>query len=1620
MAPKTIAEKYQKHELRDLIYINPSVYCGSSEPQTVEPHLYDDASKSMAKREITYVPALFKCFDELIVNAIDHSMRLKQELAAGEKTDIKAVKNIKVNIDKVTGVVVVYNDGDGIDVEKHPEHDMYVPELIFGNLLTSTNYDQSEEKIRGGCNGAGCKLTSIFSIELVLETLDHRRGKSYKQRWTNNMKTRENPIVRASSRASPYTRVTWTPDYQRFGMTGMTDDLFDLFRRRTMDAGACTDATVSVYFNDVKLEYKDFEHYVDLFIGNKTERPRAYEVCNESGRKWEVVATYSDGGQFDQVSFVNGINTMRGGKHVDYIVAQVTKKLTETMAKKKKDIKPQHIRDNLWLFVKSTIVNPSFDSQTKETLTTQVGKFGSKCELSDKFMLKLFQTGLVDRVTAITEFHDKKKLTKTDGKKTSRIIVPKLDDANKAGTKDSALCTLILTEGDSARSMAIAGLSEVGRDRYGVFPLKGKILNVKDAQSKKIADNDEISNLKKILGLEQGKTYTDVSSLRYGSIMIMTDQDSVTGDTPLLLRDSEGFVHIKTIDDVSQGEWTPNANGKDYNITDFTVWTESGWTKIKHVMRHKAEKRIYRVLTHTGVVDVTEDHSLLSPDGEKVSPKDLKIGHELLHSFPRFSSHAVQIPAVLETINKVDLHVIASKAKVQYYQKKTKAELVEILEDIRDKPCLEPCPPIYVIHPDEAYAMGLFWADGSCGIYKFDYTYRNQARPRAYTFARTSISWSISNTNLAFLEKAKSCMEKRYAFEFKIINISSANDKDTNLDAYKLIVNGGQKTQDLTDWYRELFYDENDKKRIPMEILNASEDVRTKFFEGYYDGDGTKASRTGSLGFDVDGKIGAMGMYYLSKSLGYDVSINIRTDKPKVYCINLTRPDGHQQANPNMIKKIIDMGTTDDYVYDLETENHHFQAGVGQMIVHNTDGFHIRGLLFNVFQSLWPSLFKMDGFLTSMRTPIVKAIHPVNGALSFYNLPDFEAWREARAAEPTGLRGWHMKYYKGLGTSTAAEAKEYFKSLNITFYKHDGKASEDSMDLAFNKKRADDRKAWLMKFDPSRTLDYSKKDVSFSTFVHDELIHFSNRDLERSIPSMVDGFKESTRKIMFGCLKKKLYTKEIRVAQLSGYISEVAVYHHGEKSLQDAIVRMAQDYVGANNINLLMPNGQFGTRIQGGDDAASPRYIHTLLSPLARLIFREEDNAVLTYMNDDGTPIEPEYYVPVIPMVLVNGGIGIGTGFSTNIPAHNPTDVIAMCALMIAALDAGGVDIAHRADLATAFERMEAIKMHESMPWTLGFAGSIVKQGPKDGYVSKGVHTWLNETTLEITELPIGTWTEDYKEMLTDMVANNHALLKDFENHYTDKKVRFLLKFYPGKKDAANAVLDTEFKLASTKNMSLNNMHMYNAKGAIQCFKKTADVVKAWGRVRLTTYFNRKENLLKVMEADYKVASAKVRFIQDFIDKKIDVMNKKEREVDEQLVRLKYPKMTEMMAGANAAEVGGESDGEENDEVANTNTGAGGKKAVQVANFRYLTNMPIRQLTFEEKAKLEKEARVLKERIENLRDMPIHHIWRRELEELRAGWEAHKAAVESALNGSAAAVAGTSSTKKRAPAKPKK
>ena len=402
------------------------------------------------------------------------------------------------------------------------------------------------------------------------------------------------------------------------------------------------------------------------------------------------------------------------------------------------------------------------------------------------------------------------------------------------------------------------------------------------------------------------------------------------------------------------------------------------------------------------------------------------------------------------------------------------------------------------------------------------------------------------------------------------------------------------------------------------------------------------------------------------------------------------------------------------------------------------DGSHIKGLGINLFQNEWASLTEIPGFIGFMNTPILKAKKGTQEKV-FYNEGEYRAWKEASesteggggAAHTQPSSGWTTKYYKGLGTSTGKEFKEYFEHKKIVDFTHSGEACDNAIDMVFNKKRADDRKTWLATYSRDRYLDTLQPSVTYEKFINDEMIHFSKYDCDRSIPNLMDGLKISLRKILFSAIKKNLKT-EIKVAQFSGYVSEHSGYHHGEASLNAAIVGMAQNFVGSNNINLFEPNGQFGTRLQGGRDSASERYIFTQLNKLARLIYRNEDDAILTYLDDDGQSVEPIYYVPIIPMVLVNGTKGIGTGFSTDIMCYNPSQIIAY--------------IKHKVAGASASTSAPTIE-----PFYKNFKGTI-RRVSDTKYLLKGCYTILDDKKVRITELPVGTWTDDYKKFLENSI----------------------------------------------------------------------------------------------------------------------------------------------------------------------------------------------------------------------------------------------------------------------------
>ena len=342
--------------------------------------------------------------------------------------------------------------------------------------------------------------------------------------------------------------------------------------------------------------------------------------------------------------------------------------------------------------------------------------------------------------------------------------------------------------------------------------------------------------------------------------------------------------------------------------------------------------------------------------------------------------------------------------------------------------------------------------------------------------------------------------------------------------------------------------------------------------------------------------------------------------------------------------------------------------------------------------------------------------------------------------------------------------------------------------MAFTKTEADARKKWILdNITSPKTLDYTKSNVRVKDLINKELVLFSIADNVRSIPSLVDGLKPSQRKIIYACIKRNLYS-EIKVSQLAGYVSEVSSYHHGEASLQDTIIGLSQTFVGSNNMNLLEPVGQFGTRLLGGKDSSSPRYIFTHLSKNFKNLFNSNDFSTLNYLDDDGFSIEPSFYVPVLPLILINGACGIGTGFSTDIPCFNPDDLKDRLLKLVEDPDSD---------------------IQELMPWYKGFTGKITKI-EENRWTTQGVYK-IESNTVTITELPIGTWTEDYKSHLDKLETENE--IYSYTNKSTETDVHFEIKI--PLENIVNWRDNREFekKLKLTSNLSAKNIALLVAYG---------------------------------------------------------------------------------------------------------------------------------------------------------------------------------------------------------------
>ena len=1090
--------KFTKLTQREHVLHRPDMYTGSTSPET-NTHVLSRKEGPFVKKDVNIAPGFLQIVEEAIVNAAD---RVSCRHEDGNNIRINTTK---ISIDIEDNTVIVANDGCGIPIEYLEEHKMYTVELVFGNLLTSSNYDDTKKRLNCGRQGLGVKLLNIFSKKFTVETIDANRSKKYKQVFENNMIKVNKPKITEFS-GKPYTRVTSEIDLERFGIKGerISNTTIDILRRRAHEIQMCSMDTIKVTFNGETMKTPSPEKYISMYGIDKSR------VVSMSTPRWKVAVAFTpDNGEFKHYSFVNSTCTPQGGTHVSHIMEPLLKSLTETLRKKFKSpkLRPGIIKECLTLVLSSHIENPTFSSQTKDQLTLHSRDFGSSFDIPDNFYTKLLKCGVSDYVHEVLKSKDSSLLKTTDGTKKSTITgIPKLSDAKWAGTKKSKECYLMVTEGDSALGMALSATAVIGRDKFGAWPARGKVLNVRDANPSVVANNVEISNLKKILGLKNDMVYTDTSSLRYGGgIVILTDADN--------------------------------------------------------------------------------------------------------------------------------------------------------------------------------------------------------------------------------------------------------------------------------------------------------------------------------------------------------------------------------------------------------------------------DGYHIKGLLLNMFQVFWPSLLDL-GYVHTINTPIVRATKGKTVKL-FYTENDFNTWESIRSNKS---HLYNVRRLKGLGSSSPAEAREYFSDIYGSLVKYTtNKESDESLSLAFDKKRAADRKVWLAGYSNDNTLDISSRSVGISDFVNKELIHFSTSDMRRSIPSSMDGFKNSQRKALCGSFMKGIVTSDAKVAQITGFIADKMEYHHGETSLSGTIIGMAQSFVGSNNIELLLGKGQFGSRLGGGSDSASPRYIFVQMNPVTSKLFRKEDEAVLDWREEDGHLIEPVHYVPIISTLLVNGSQGIGTGYSTSIPKYNPRDLIT-----------------------NVRSRIKGTPLKTLVPHFRGFTGKIEESTP-GSYITSGIYE-KNRLNVSISELPVGTWSSQYKQYLEGLVEKKSV--SSYTESCTDTDVVFEVVLC---EDLSHDALVSLLKLTSTFRTS--NMHCFDKDNVIHRYETTGDLESEHFNERLSLYKKRKEFQIKVLEHENNLISEKCRFFEFKIDNTIRMENRKYDDVISDLESLGFQKI--------------------------------GKDFMSTdKNFDYLTNIKLFDVTEERVGTLKIEMESKKKNLRNLREKSIENIWLDELKEL--------------------------------------
>ncbi len=1501
--------KYTKVSQREHVLLRPDTYVGDITQTEDQIHIYDEIDNKIIKKNISYVPGFFKCFDEILVNAYDHSKR------------DNTLDYIKVEYNKEDGFISVENNGDnGIPVEVHPDHGIYTPSLIFGELLSGSNFDDTEKREGAGRNGMGATLANIFSLKFIVEIVDNKRNKKFYQEWTNNMEILSKPKV-TNSKSKPYIKITFYPDFKKFNIENLNNDHYNLFYRRCIDIAGIS-KNIKVHFNNNLIKVNSFKSYISLYYPEETL------YFDDSNEKWTVGVIYKQESNNEVISFVNSNNCYKGGTHVISVVDSIIKSLITDIQKKDKNIKisPVLLKDNLIFFINCTLENPSFSSQTKVECVLKANKFGSTYTPQQAFLKKLTKCGIIEQVIELAKFKESSSLKKTDGKKQVRLLgLPKLSDANRAGTKDSMKCSLILTEGDSALSFAIAGLSSIknSRDIFGSFPLKGKLLNAREATPTQLMNNEEINNLKKIIGLKHGEDYSDDSKfnqLRYGRIIILTDQDTDGSHIKGLVMN---FIHTL---------W-PTLLCREHFICSLS-------TPIVKAFKNKDVKTFYTLKEYNDWVSENDTHTW----------------------------------------------------KIKYYKglgTSTSSEAQEYFLDIEDK------------------LINYFWKKDTNNIEienkieendenKIEETDDDEEKENDYEEKENDEENQIELSN-KFI--------KNYNKDNDLDAILLAFDKDRaddrkvwlqNYDKNDIIMYDKKDIRYSQFIHSDLIHFSNDdlSRSIPS-LIDGLKPSQRKILYGAFlrglDKDEVKVAQL--AGFVSDraayhhGEASLMGAI-IGMAQNYMGSNNINLLKPNgqfgclspetpillwdgtIKCANeisvddeLVGDDGEKRQVLRLVSGIDDMykvtvkdtlesficnsqhiltlmNTNNKQIIDIKLIDYlklNNNITENLLLISNTNSINWsrqRVPLDPYIFGLWlGSEFKNNKFVINND----KIIEKINKWLNIYNVCNNQNNKISNIIcykESLYTKLINIRIFKN-----SNPIKQILKNNNLLYNKHIPRCyliNDKETRLQLLAGIIDICGKVCAKYDGYEVYHKYYQIVLNNNKLIDSLdfisksLGFTTRKFDNEL--LIDGHGNN-----ISCIPSLLYniTNNRNINNNNKFFN---IKYMGENVFYGWQVDKNERFLLGNFIVT------HNSRLKNGSDAASPRYIWTKLEDLTTIIFNPLDSHVLNNQTEDNQPIEPEYYAPIIPMILVNGSQGIGTGFSTKIPPFNPKDIINNVKLKI--------------------QNKEMLMID---PWWHGFEGTVSKID-NNNYEIKG--SWIiKDNKVIITELPVGESTSGYKEFLEKLLETDEPVKttknkKDTkkvvkkekkENPFlsyiencTDTKIYFELTFESGYLESIND-FDKQYHLV--KKYSLNNMNLFDKRGTITKFNSVLDIINTYYETRLEIYKKRKEYQLSILNHQLQVINYKVKFILMIVNKKLIVNNKKKHELEEELEKYNFPKLSISYNDTNVS-------------------------------YNYLLGMPIYNLTFEKIEELKKQEEEKQIEHDELDKLSPSDIWLHELNKL--------------------------------------